>query len=74
MRGSATPDSGRMTTTTIVIDLDHDEDVDCPSGTATVAGAEPRRFHGWLGLAAAIEALTQPIDTSEHRTKEGDLA
>ena len=47
------------TTIVIVLDLDLDDDTDCPFGTATVADAEPRSFHGWLGLTAAIEALTK---------------
>jgi hypothetical protein len=62
-----------MTTTTIVIDLDLDAKADSPVGTATAAGCAPRPFHGWLALAAAIEALTQQA-TNEDRTKEGDLA
>lgn len=51
-----------MSTTTIVIVLEHDDAADCPSGSATVAGGEPREFHGWLGLAAAITALTHAGD------------
>jgi hypothetical protein len=48
-----------MSNATIVIVLDLDEPADCPHGTATAAGGESRDFHGWLGLAAAIEALTR---------------
>jgi hypothetical protein len=41
---------------TIVLELD--ESADCPSGTATGPGGAAREFHGWLGLAEAIAALT----------------
>jgi len=46
-----------MSTATTVITLSLDETADCPSGTATTARGESRAFHGWLGLAAAIQAL-----------------
>jgi hypothetical protein len=51
-----------MTTTTIVIVLELDALADCPSGHASVAGGERQAFHGWLGLATAIDALTQADD------------
>jgi hypothetical protein len=61
-----------MSATTVVIVLHLDDLADRPSGTATAAGAEPRSFHGWLGLAAAIEALTHPNHAPNHLTKEGE--
>jgi hypothetical protein len=60
---------------TIVLELD--ESADCPSGTATVAGGAAREFHGWLGLAEAIAALThlaarEPCNHGSHaHTTEG---
>jgi hypothetical protein len=42
---------------TLVLEL---EDTDTPSGTARLPGGRRRQFHGWLGLAAAINALTNP--------------
>jgi hypothetical protein len=34
-----------------------DDAADCPAGLASVPGGEPRAFHGWLGLATAIQDL-----------------
>jgi hypothetical protein len=72
-----TPDRDDMTTTSIVVVLELDLSADCPSGSAAVSGREPREFHGWLGLAAAINALATPsperasedVDESPSRRK-----
>jgi len=40
---------------TIVLELDQVHDT--PSGRARLADGTARRFHGWLGLAEAIDAL-----------------
>jgi hypothetical protein len=40
---------------TIVLELDGT--VDSPVGTARLPDGTRRSFHGWLGLAAAIDAL-----------------
>ena len=57
MPGRAALDPVGMTITTIVVVLELDDTADCPSGSASAAGGETRTFHGWLGLAAAIDAL-----------------
>jgi hypothetical protein len=46
-------------TVTIEIVLDLEESLDHPRGTAALPDGTPRPFHGWLGLAAAIESLTE---------------
>lgn len=51
--------SAPTSTATIVIVLDLGQSLDHPRGTAALPGAEPRPFHGWLGLTAAIESLTE---------------
>jgi len=51
-----------MSFTTIVIALKLDDAAESPAGTATVPGGEPRPFYGWIGLAAAIDALTHAHD------------
>jgi len=71
VRASATADPGGMPTTTIVIVLELDGLADCPSGHASVAGSEPQEFHGWLGLATAIDALTQVERGTPHPFNEG---
>jgi hypothetical protein len=49
------------TSTTIVLELDGTTDV--PVGRASVPGGPSREFHGWIGLAEAIDSLA--------RTQEG---
>lgn len=63
-----------MSSATIVIVLELDESADCPSGSAAVAGGSPRQFHGWLGLATAIAALTHSSDTSSTPPTKGATA
>ena len=70
-----------MSDATVVIVLELDPAADCPCGSATVAGGAPRTFHGWLGLAAAIESLTggctgrpRPADIDEHTPTRGGTA
>ena len=59
-----------MARTSITIVLELDEATDSPSGSARLADGTTREFHGWLGLAAAIESLARmsasatPADTS----------
>lgn len=42
---------------TIVLELDQVDD--SPSGRARLADGTARRFHGWLGLAEAIDSLAR---------------
>lgn len=51
-----------MSISTIAIVLELDGTTDCPSGNAAAEGCEPQAFHGWLGLAAAIDALMRSSD------------
>lgn len=44
------------------IDLDLRLDGDEVEGRAAVAGAPPRDFSGWVGLLAALDALTATPD------------
>ena len=43
---------------TIVLVLELQPGADIPAGSARLPGGTPRRFHGWLGLAEAIDSLT----------------
>jgi hypothetical protein len=47
-----------MARTSITIVLELDPAADIPAGSARLPGETPRRFHGWLGLAEAIDSLT----------------
>jgi hypothetical protein len=47
-----------MARTSITIVLELDPAADVPAGTARLPREAARRFHGWLGLAEAIDALT----------------
>jgi hypothetical protein len=47
-----------MARTSITIVLELDPAAEVPAGSARLPGQAPRRFHGWLGLAEAIDALT----------------
>jgi hypothetical protein len=49
-----------MGRTTITIVLELDESTDCPSGSARLQDGTAREFHGWLGLAAALDSLARP--------------
>jgi hypothetical protein len=48
-----------MARTSITIDLELDEATDSPSGRACLPDGTAREFHGWLGLAAAIDSLAR---------------
>ena len=43
-------------TITIVLEL---ESTECPSGSARLPDGTARKFHGWLGLAAALDSLAR---------------
>lgn len=69
---AAQPRDGRaMARTSITIVLELDETTDSPSGRARLADGTARDFHGWLGLAEAIDALARtpaslgPADTTD---------
>ena len=49
----------RMARTSITIVLELDEATDSPSGSARLADGTSRDFHGWLGLAEAIDSLAR---------------
>lgn len=79
MPAGLTTDSVGMSATTILILVELDDAADCPSGSATVPGGEPREFYGWLGLAAAIKALAcprcdEPRASATASLTEGELA
>ena len=48
-----------MARTTITIVLELDEPTDHPSGSARLPDGTAREFHGWLGLAAALDSLAR---------------
>jgi hypothetical protein len=48
-----------MAHTTITIVLELDGTRDSPSGCARLPDGRAREFHGWLGLAEAIDALAR---------------
>ena len=48
-----------MARTTITIVLEFDRPADCPSGWARLQDGTAREFHGWLGLAAALDSLAR---------------
>ena len=50
---------GRMARTTITIVLELDGSTECPSGLARLEDGTAREFHGWLGLAAALDSLAR---------------
>jgi len=55
----------RMARTSITIVLELDESTDCPSGCARFPDGTTREFHGWLGLAEAIDVLRRPPESGE---------
>ena len=59
MPGEPARDRGRMARTTTTIVLELDQTTDCPSGSARLTDGTSRDFHGWLGLAEAIDVLAQ---------------
>jgi hypothetical protein len=73
-----------MAATSITIVLELDETTDSPFGSARLPDGRSREFHGWLGLAKAIDALagtarSHPLGSSpdfeEHRNQsEGSSA
>jgi hypothetical protein len=46
------------TSIVIVLELELNQPADCPTGRIGLQGRATRVFHGWLGLAEAITALT----------------
>jgi hypothetical protein len=50
-----------MARTSITITLEIDEATDSPSGCARLQDGTAREFHGWLGLAAAIDSLARAV-------------
>jgi hypothetical protein len=64
-----------MARTSVTIVLELDETTDSPVGRARVPGGPSREFHGWIGLAEAIDSLArtpegvgQPEPTHERET------
>jgi hypothetical protein len=64
-----------MARTSVTIVLELDEMTDTPVGRARVPGGPDREFHGWIGLAEAIDALARthegvghPETTRERKT------
>lgn len=55
---------------TIVLELD--EEADCPVGSARLPDGSRHPFHGWLGLAEAIDALTGIAASSSASTTLAD--
>lgn len=53
-----------MARTTITIVLELDASTDCPSGSARLQDGITREFHGWLGLAAALDSLARTPDSA----------
>jgi hypothetical protein len=52
-----------MAGTSITIVLELDEVTDSPSGYARLPDGMAREFHGWLGLAQAIDSLARTAAT-----------
>ena len=50
------PPTGRTLDIALHLELDGEE----LDGSAQVAGTPARRFSGWIGLLAALDALTAP--------------
>lgn len=53
-----------MARKSITIVMEFDETEDSPTGRACLPDGTTREFHGWLGLAEAIDALARQ-STSE---------
>ena len=53
-----------MARPSITIVLELDETTDSPSGCARLPDGTAREFHGWLGLAEAIDVLGRPPERS----------
>ena len=49
----------RMARTSLTIVLELDEATDSPSGIARGPDGTAREFHGWLGLAEAIDSFAR---------------
>ena len=62
-RPCATVSSMARPSITIVLELD--ETTDSPSGSARLPDGTTREFHGWLGLAEAIDVLGRPPENVE---------
>lgn len=65
MPASAARDRGDVARTSITIVLELDEATDTPAGHARVPGGACRAFHGWIGLAEAIDALARPAQAGD---------
>jgi hypothetical protein len=62
-----------MAETSITIVLSLDGTTDSPSGSARLADGTEREFHGWLGLAEAIDALVRThVDVKPVKTPKDE--
>ena len=55
-----------MARTSVTIVLELDQTTDIPMGHARVPGGPDREFHGWLGLAEAIDSLARTHECVSH--------
>lgn len=55
-----------MARTSVTIVLELDETADTPVGRAHVLGGPSREFHGWIGLAEAIDSLARTHEGVGH--------
>ena len=65
-RAELTRDRDAMARTSITIVLELDETTDGPAGRARLPDGTPREFHGWLGLAEAIDSLARTSEGVSH--------
>ncbi len=68
-RAIVAPMATARTSITIVVDLD--EATDTPSGSARLPDGTAREFHGWIGLAEAIDALAR-IPQASHQPEPNE--
>ena len=64
--GGRHPEAMERTSVTVTLELRIAGE--CISGSASDGAGAYREFAGWLGLIAAIDALTQPIAPSLQKT------
>ena len=62
-----------MARTSITIVLELDETSDHPAGSARLPDGPPRRFHGWLGLAEALDTLARALGPRRPRRTQRHL-
>ena len=55
-----------MERTSVTIVLELDATTDSPVGRARVLGGPSREFHGWIGLAEAIDSLARTHEGVGH--------